>query len=80
MNLFAEQKQNHWLWQTYGYQRGQVGVGRDGLGGWDWPLHTEEDGMTGQWESAAWHRELYQCSMRIHTGKESERECMCVHA
>ena len=34
MNLFAEQKETHRLWKTYGYQRGQVG-GRDGLGVWD---------------------------------------------
>ena len=41
MNLFAEQKQTHRLWKkkTYGYQRGWVG-GRDGLGVWDWHLHT----------------------------------------
>ena len=30
MNLFAEQKQTHRLWKTYGYQRGQVG----GWEGW----------------------------------------------
>ena len=37
MNLFAKQKQTHRLRkQTYGYQRGKVGVGGvDKLGGWD---------------------------------------------
>ena len=31
MNLFAEQKQIHRFWKTYGYQRRQV----EGLGVWD---------------------------------------------
>ena len=35
MNLFAEQKQTHSLWKTYGYQREQVRRGRGGLGIWD---------------------------------------------
>ena len=35
MNLFIKQKQTHRLQkQTYGYQRGKVGV-RDKLGVWD---------------------------------------------
>ena len=34
-NLFAEQKQTHRLWKTYGYQRGQA-EGREGWTGvWD---------------------------------------------
>ena len=56
MNLFAEQ--THKLWKTYGYQRGQV-RGRDGLGVWDWHLHTEMYGMTGQQGPAVQQRELY---------------------
>ena len=49
MNLFAEQKQTHRLWKTYDYQKGQVGEGRDGLGVWDWHMHTEVYEMIGQW-------------------------------
>ena len=30
------------------YQRGQVGGGRDELGGWDWHMYTEVYGITGQ--------------------------------
>ena len=38
--LFTKQKKTHWFQnQTYGYQRGNSGV-RDGLGGWDWHMHT----------------------------------------
>ena len=33
MNLLAEQKQTHRLRKTYGYQRGQVGVGEGLTGG-----------------------------------------------
>ena len=52
MNVFAEQKQTHRLWkQTYVYQKGQVG-GREGLGVWDWLMHTEVYGMTHQWGPA----------------------------
>ena len=36
MNLFAEQKQTHWLWKTYSYQRGRVG--EEGM---DWGFGTE---------------------------------------
>ena len=45
--------------------------GRDGLGVWDWQVHTEVYGMTGQWGPAVWQRELYQifcdnlCEKRI---------------
>ena len=38
MNLFTKQKQTHrFQKQTYGYQRGNAGVGRcrDKLGAWD---------------------------------------------
>ena len=44
MNLFAEWKQTHRVGKTCGYQRGQVGSGRI----WDWHMHTEVYGMTGQ--------------------------------
>ena len=48
MNLFAERIQTYRLWkQTYGYQSGHV-VGRDGLGVWDWHMHTVVYGMAGQ--------------------------------
>ena len=36
MNLFTKQKQTHWLRkQTYGYQKGNLVVGRNKLGVWD---------------------------------------------
>ena len=39
-NLFTEQKQTHRLWGlTYDYQGVRVG-GRNGLGVWDWRVHT----------------------------------------
>ena len=34
--------------------------GRDGLGVWDWHMHTEVYRMIGQWGPAVQHRELYQ--------------------
>ena len=48
MNLFAEQTETHRLCKTYGYQRGQVVRGRDGLGVWDWHMRTVVYGKTGQ--------------------------------
>ena len=45
MNLAAEQKQTEKLMVTKGDRWGE---GRDGLGIWDWPMHTEVYGMTGQ--------------------------------
>ena len=33
--------------------------GRDGLGVWNWYMHTVVCGMTGQWGPAVWHREPY---------------------
>ena len=58
MNLFAKQKHTHRLWkQTYGYQRGTVGV-RDGLEFWDWHMHTAVYGVDGQWGPAVLHMEF----------------------
>ena len=47
-DLLVEQKQIHRLLKTYGYQRGQVGVGKDGLAALGWHMHTEVNGMIGQ--------------------------------
>ena len=59
MNLFVEQKQTHRLQkQTYSYQRGEVEE-KDGLGIWDWDMHTIVYGMDGQRGPAVQHRELY---------------------
>ena len=33
--------------------------GRARLGVWDWHMHTEVYGMTGQQGPAIWHREFY---------------------
>ena len=49
INLFAEHKQTHRLWKTYNYQRGQVGGGRNELGGWDWYMNTEVYGTICHW-------------------------------
>ena len=38
---------------------GWGGGWRDGLGIWDWHMHTEIHGMIGQWEPALKHRVLY---------------------
>ena len=73
MNFFAEQKQTYRFWKTYGYQRGQLGEGDDWLGIWDWHMHTEVYGITGQWEN------FTQYSVIIYVGKESERERVCVN-
>ena len=53
MNLSEEQKQTHSLkkknlWLPKGTGRGA----RDGLGFWDWHMHTGVYGMTGQWGPA----------------------------
>ena len=33
--------------------------GMDGLGAWDWHMHTEVYGMIGRWGPAIQHKELY---------------------
>jgi len=38
--------------RTYSYQRGQVGVGRDRLGIWDWRMHIDAYGMISGWGPA----------------------------
>ena len=49
MNLYAEHKQRLRLWkQTYGYQKGQVERGMDGVGGWYWHMHTVVYVITGK--------------------------------
>ena len=41
VNLFTKQEETHrHRKQTYGYQTGKRGKGRDRLGGWDQQLHT----------------------------------------
>ena len=77
MNLFTKQKQTHRLWKTYGYPMGQVGDRRDGLGVWDWHMHTEVYGMIGQ-QGPAVEQRTTQYSVIISVGKEYETEGMCV--
>ena len=51
MNLFAEEKYTDRLWkQIYGCQTNLwlPKVGGDGLGVWDWHMHTMVPGMIGQ--------------------------------
>ena len=58
----------------YGDQRGQVGVG-DGLGVWDWHMHTMVYGMVGQLGPAIYSTgNSAQNSVIIYVGKESENE------
>ena len=45
-------KTNLWL------LKGTGGGERDGLGVWDWHVHTVLSGMTGQWGPAVQHQEL----------------------
>ena len=48
MNLFAEQKQTH-DFEKIMVTKGASGVcGKNGLGVWDWHMHTEIYGMIGQ--------------------------------
>ena len=47
MNLFVEQNQSHRLKNLW-LQRGGAEAGRDGLGGWDWHMHTVVYVMMGQ--------------------------------
>ena len=44
MNKFTKQREIH----RHREQKGMMGR-RDGLGVWDWHVHTELHGMTGQW-------------------------------
>ena len=39
--------------------KGDGEAGRDGLGIWDWHMHTEVYGMISQWGPAVQYRELY---------------------
>ena len=53
-------------------------VGRDGLGVWDWHMHTEVYGMTGQQGPAVEHRELYPVSCDKLCGKRIFERWICV--
>ena len=52
MNLSVEQKQTQTLKTNLWLAKGIGGGGRDGLGVWDWHMHTEVYGMIGQWGPA----------------------------
>ena len=80
MNSPAEQNQTRRLWkQTYGYQREQIGE-KDGLGLWNWHMHMEVYGMTGQWRHTIYSiGNSTQYSAIIYMEKESEKEWMCVY-
>lgn len=56
MNLSADKKQAHRLRKAW-LPKGQGE--REGLGGWDWQMHTEACGTTGRRGPAAVHREPY---------------------
>ena len=47
-------------------------LGGDGLGVWDWHVHTEVYGMTGQWEPVYSTKNCTQYFVMIFVGKESE--------
>ena len=60
MNLCAEQKQTHRPWKQTMVTKEDSGVGgKDGLGVWDWQMHTLVYGLVGQWRPAVEHREIY---------------------
>ena len=60
--------------------KGTGGEGRNGLGVWDWHMHTDVYGTTGQQGPAVYSTEnSTKYSVKAYMGKESEREWMCVH-
>ena len=73
MNLFTKQKQTQRT--NLRLPKGRGG-GRDGLGIWDWHMHTTVYGMDGQQEPAVQHRELYSIFCNNLYRKESEKECI----
>ena len=54
-------------------------MGKDELGVWDWYMHTEVRGMTGQWDLLYSTENSTQYSVIIYVGKESEREWICAY-
>ena len=54
----------------YGYQRGRVAGGRDGLGGWDRCMYTVVYGMIGQWGQFYSSENSTQYSVMIYVGKK----------
>ena len=55
-----------------------VTKGKDELQLWDWHMHTEVHGMTGQQGLAVQHREFYPIFCENLCGKESEGKWICV--
>lgn len=47
------------VFKMYGYQRGRVGEGKDGLGVWEWQMQTFVYGMVDQRRPAVQPREIY---------------------
>lgn len=58
------------LWLPKGTGR----EGRDGLGFWNWHMHTEVYGMIDHPGPAIHHREFYPYSVIVYVVKESERQ------
>ena len=81
MDLFAEQKQIHRLWKTYGYQRGQAAEGgmKRGFGIGVCTLKYMEWLAKDTCRTAQGTGNSTQYSVIIYVGKDSEREWMCVH-
>ena len=52
MNLFAEQKQTQTFKKIIFTKGDRRDGGRDGLGIWNWHMHTEVYGMIDQWGPA----------------------------
>ena len=70
---------NLWTLKTNLWLPKWTGCGeRDGLGVWDWHMHTVVYGMTDQWGPAVQSGNLTQYSVMIYMGKESEKEWMCI--
>ena len=59
MNLFVEQKQTHRLKTNLWLPKGAGEERMDGLGVWDWHLHTKVYEIIGQQGPAVQHKELH---------------------
>lgn len=86
---YLQSRTNSRTWRTHlWWPKGTVGGGREGLGVWDGHVRAEVCGMTGQWEPAAWKRELYPVSCDHPWGKRTWKridactwvtESLCCH-
>ena len=67
--VMSQTLKNLWLLKVTDYRRQG-----EGLGVWDWHMHTEVYGMIGKQDLLYSTENSTQYSMIIHVGKESERK------